>query len=132
MIRTKFVPRVWMGIVVVLAVTGLLIFSALRDAPAREPVDNSRSAAEKPVEYAPPHRMTPDLAVTFVQNEFPGHWIGPGEGYLRDLFRTNCRLLELWQSKQAVEDGMISAGLTDVEASYVLNMSIFSTCPDRG
>lgn len=130
MTGTKFVPRVWMGLLVVAAVTALLIVGALRDAPAQEAVDNSRNAATKPVEYAPPHKMTPDLAVTFVQSEFPGQFFD-GDNLI-DLFRANCHLLEIGYPYSETVQGMVDNGFSAQEAGYVMNMSIFSTCPDRG
>ena len=123
----KFVPRVWMALVVVVAFTAFLIWQSVREEPAREATLN---AATKPVEYAPPHKMTPDLAVVFVQSEFPGQFFN-GE-QLQELFRANCHLLELGNPYPAMVQGMIDAGFTSVEAGYIGRMSVFSTCPDRG
>lgn len=122
--------KVWMGLLVVVAVTALLIVGVLRGHLATEAVDNSRNAATKPVEYAPPHKMTPDLAVTFVQSEFPGQFLD-GEKLI-DLFRSNCHLLSIGYPYDETVQGMVDAGFSVQEATYVANMSIYSTCPDRG
>lgn len=130
MTGTKFVPRVWMGLVVGALVAALLVIGVLRDSPAQEAVDNSRNAATKPVEQAPPRKMTPDLAVTFVQHEYPGEFTNSDR--LLDLFRANCRLLELGQPYDAVVQGMVDSNvITQPQAIYILNMSIYSTCPDH-
>lgn len=129
MTGTKFVPRVWMGLCVVAAVAALLIASALREAPATEAVDNTLNAATKPAEKAPPRKMTPDLAVAFIQSEFPYRF--PNDDKLRDLFVANCHLLELGQSYRDTVQGMIDSRSTVEEAVYIMNMSIYSTCPDR-
>lgn len=125
-----FVPRVWMSVMVVAGVTALLIAGALRESPAREAVDNTRNAATKPVEQAPVRRLTPDLAATFVQNEYPGEFVNSDR--LIELFKANCKLLELGQPYDATIDGLTANNvLTVPQAIYILNMSIYSTCPDR-
>lgn len=130
MTGTKFVPRVWMGAVAGLAVVALLIAGILRDSPAQEAVDNSRNAATKPVEQAPPRKMTPDMAVTFVQHEYPGEFTNSER--LLQLFKANCEMLNAGASYDMTVQGLIDTNvITTPQAIYILNMSIYSTCPDR-
>ena len=127
---SRFVPKVWAGILAVLVVATLLIASALRDAPAQEAIDNTRNAATKPVEQAPPRKMTPDLAVVFVQSEFPGQFINGDR--LKELFVANCNLLMMGNPYDATVEGLLIGGTyTVAEATYIVDMSIYSTCPER-
>lgn len=124
-----FVPRVWMAVVVILSVGTLLIVGVLRSNPAQEAVDNTRNAATRDTEYAPVRRLTPDLAVVFVQNEFPYRF--PNAEQLTKLFAANCRLLELGQTYNDTVQGMVNSRLTAEESVYIMNMSIYSTCPNH-
>lgn len=126
----RFVPRVWMGVVAGALVAALLIIGVLRDTPAQEAVDNSRNAATKPVEQAPPRKMTPDMAVTFVQHEYPGEFTNSDR--LLDLFRANCEMLNAGATYDTTVQGLIDTNvITAPQAIYIVNMSMFSTCPDQ-
>lgn len=130
MTHQPFVPRIWMAVVGILAVGALLIIGVLRDAPAQEAVDNSRNAATKPVEKAPPRKMTPDMAAVFVQHEYPGEFTNSAR--LLQLFKANCEMLNAGASYDMTVQGLIDTNvITAPQAIYILNMSIYSTCPDR-
>lgn len=122
----RFAPKIWAGLLALITVAVLLIAGALRDAPAQEAVDNAR----KPVEYAPVRKLTPDMATAFVQSEFPGHWTDSDR--LIELFNVNCRLLADGLSYDNTVQGMVDGGASAIEAGYIVSMSVYSTCPDRG
>jgi hypothetical protein len=76
---------------------------------------------------APVNGMTPQLAVSFVQDEFPGQFTD-GEKLIK-LFTATCVVLDAGGDRQAATLPMIQGGLTAEQASYILDMSVYSTCP---
>lgn len=75
----------------------------------------------------PVNGMTPQLAVSFVQDEFPGQFTD-GEQLIK-LFTATCHTLDAGGDRQAATLPMVQGGLTAEQASYILDMSVYSTCP---
>lgn len=75
----------------------------------------------------PAKGMTQELAVTYVQSEFPGRF--PDSAKLITLFRSNCNVLDQGGTRTAAILPMIEGGLSSKEASYIIDISIDSTCP---
>lgn len=76
----------------------------------------------------PAARMTPELAATAVIDEFPGKFGDPAK--LIALFNATCHTLDEGDgSRYAATLPMLQAGLSVEEASYILDISIDSTCP---
>jgi hypothetical protein len=103
----------WPAVAVVVA---LLVGAAIGILATRPTADQS-----------PANRMTPDLAVAYVQSEFPGQF--PDRAKLTTLFKATCHVLDEGGTRLSAITPMQSAGLTVDEASYILDMSIYSTCP---
>lgn len=81
----------------------------------------------RPDKPSPGHGMTSELAVAYVQDEFPGRFTNPDK--LVALFKTNCLVLDAGGTRTSAIAPMLEAGLTSEESSYILDMAIYSTCP---
>lgn len=76
----------------------------------------------------PAPRMTPELAVAFVQDEYPGKYRDAAK--LIELFNATCHTLDEGNgSRYAATLPFLQAGLSVDEATYILDISIDSTCP---
>lgn len=76
----------------------------------------------------PAPRMTQDLAVAHVQDEYPGRFTDSAK--LIALFNATCHTLDEGDgSRPAAILPFLQAGLSADEATYILDMSIYSTCP---
>lgn len=76
----------------------------------------------------PAPRMTQDLAVALVQDEFPGKYRDSAK--LIALFNATCHTLDEGNgSRFAATLPFLQAGLQVDEATYLLDISIDSTCP---
>ena len=79
----------------------------------------------------PAKGMTQELAVSYVQSEFPGKYTD--EGKLIALFNATCHTLDEGNgSRFSATLPFLQAGLTVDEATYILDMAIHSTCPKYG
>lgn len=74
-----------------------------------------------------PKGMTQDLAVAYVQSEFPGRF--PNADKLVLLFKSSCHVLDVGGNRTSAVLPMIEGGLSGEESSYILDMAIYSTCP---
>lgn len=76
----------------------------------------------------PANGMTQDLAVSYVQSEFPGKYTDAAK--LIALFNATCHTLDEGNgSRYSATLPLLQAGLTVDEATYLLDISIDSTCP---
>lgn len=84
-------------------------------------------ATGDPAPTSPANHMTPELAVSFVQDEFPGTFTDSAK--LVTLFTATCGVLDAGGNRDAATAPMLQGGLTTEQASYILDMAINSTCP---
>lgn len=71
--------------------------------------------------------MTPDLAVAYVQDEFPGRF--PDSAKLKLLFSSTCHVLDEGGTRMQATVPMIDGGLSGEESAYIFGVGVASTCP---
>lgn len=71
--------------------------------------------------------MTQQLAVSFVQDEYPQKFKDPAK--LIVLFEATCGVLEEGGSRPDAILPLLQANLSQQEAAYIYDMSVRSTCP---
>lgn len=71
--------------------------------------------------------MTQDLAVSFVQSEFPAKFKDPAK--LIVLFEATCNVRQAGGTRADAILPLLEADLSQQEAAYIYDMSVRSTCP---
>ncbi len=72
--------------------------------------------------------MTQQLAVSFVQDEYPQKFKDPAK--LIVLFEATCGVLEAGGARPDAILPLLQANLSQQEAAYIYDMSVQSTCPE--
>lgn len=74
-----------------------------------------------------PPAMTQQLAVSFVQSEFPAKFKDPAK--LIVLFEATCGVRQAGGTRADAILPLLEADLSQQEAAYIYDMSVRSTCP---
>lgn len=111
--QRKVMALIVAGVILVVATATVTMLVVRRSADGTRPASKSS--------------MTPALAVSYVQDEYPGQF--PNDDKLLTLFNATCTVLDAGGSKADAVLPMIEGGSSTEQASYILNIAIYSTCP---